>query len=151
LAEPNRLESFMASPFWDESAFERLGPLAENVRALINQQEQMRLELQSDPVLAQAGIPALDLYKNWHGLHYLLTGTDDPDATPLGQAILGGKEISGAEDTGYGVPRYLAPDQVKEIAAALALVSETDLTNRLASPIPSSAQIYCFHPDEGPE
>jgi len=63
----------------------------------------------------------LDLHKSWHCLHFLFTGkVEGSDGSPLGEAILGGKEIGGAAaDTGYGPPRALSPAQVRLVAEAL--------------------------------
>ncbi|MGW4155458.1 DUF1877 family protein [Micromonospora chersina] len=46
--------------------------------------------------------PELDLDKWWHGIHYLLTGTDWQIGEGAGAAILGGAEIG--QDGGYGPP-----------------------------------------------
>jgi len=69
----------------------------------------------------QPGAAELDLHKCWHCLHFLFTGrAEGSDGSPLGDAILGGKEIGGeAADTGYGPPRALSPGEVKGVAAAL--------------------------------
>ena len=66
--------------------------------------------------------------KSWHSLHYLLTGEVEAAAPPLGNTILGGKEIG--EDVGYGPARFLTPQQVKEVALALAAVTPEDLAGR---------------------
>jgi len=64
----------------------------------------------------------LSLHKSWHCLHYLLAGrTWEPDASPLGKAILGGKELSDVHQVmGYGPARYLLPGEVGQVADALA-------------------------------
>ncbi|NUR82053.1 MAG: DUF1877 family protein [Terrabacter sp.] len=51
----------------------------------------------------------LDLDKSWHGIHFLLTGTDwsAGDAGAAGGAILGGRPVG--EDDGYGPARLLEP------------------------------------------
>jgi hypothetical protein len=59
----------------------------------------------------------LDLDKMWHGLHYVLTGTAWAGDPPFSLTILGGTEIG--EDTGYGPPRYLTPEEVRAVADAL--------------------------------
>lgn len=61
--------------------------------------------------------PELDLDKSWHGIHYLLTGTDWQIGEGAGAAVLGGDELG--QDGGYGPPRLLGPDTVRAIAAAL--------------------------------
>lgn len=55
--------------------------------------------------------------KAWHGIHYLLAGDADFVDTPAGWAVMGGREIG--EDMGYGPARWLDPEQVRRVAAAL--------------------------------
>ena len=75
-----------------------------------------------------AGDEGLSLEKSWHALHYLLTGTTETAASPLGNAILGGEEIG--EDRDYGRVRFLTPEQVGEVARALGSLSKDDLVGR---------------------
>ena len=42
---------------------------------------------------------SLSLDKAWHGVHFLLAGTVEPDGALLGQAVLGGTEV-GEDFTG---------------------------------------------------
>ncbi len=70
----------------------------------------------------------LRLDKYWHDLHYLLTGKDGDAAPPLGNAVRGGTPIG--DDLGYGPARFLTPEQVREVAAALQEVSKDELTIR---------------------
>jgi hypothetical protein len=67
----------------------------------------------------------LRLEKSWHLLHYPLTGKTEEAPPPLGNAILGGEEIG--ENRDYGRVRGLTPVQVREVATALATISEDDL------------------------
>jgi hypothetical protein len=55
--------------------------------------------------------------KAWHGIHFVLAGDADYVDTPAGWAIMGGREIG--DDMGYGPARWLPPEQVRLIAAAL--------------------------------
>jgi len=75
-----------------------------------------------------AGDEGLSLEKSWHALHYLLTGTTETAAPPLGNAILGGEEIG--EERDYGRVRFLTPEQVGEVARALGSLSKDDLVGR---------------------
>jgi len=63
-----------------------------------------------------------DLTNSWMAVHYLLTGeiTTSQSAVPppLIYVVMGGTPISDV-DVGYGPPRYLTPEQVKEAADAL--------------------------------
>ena len=96
----------------------------EKTRALILK------ELESTGVRVQegAGEDGLSLEKSWHALHYLLTGTTEAGAPPLGNAILGGEEIG--EERDYGRVRFLTPQQVRDVAVALGSLSKEDLVAR---------------------
>jgi len=71
--------------------------------------------------------PVLELDKIWDVLHYLLNGTKPP-VPPLGDAIQGGEEIG--DDMGYGPARFLAPEKVRAVAAALGKLSWDTLASR---------------------
>jgi hypothetical protein len=110
----------------------------ERVRALILK------ELASVGVNAGAGDgpteDGLSLEKSWHVLHYLLTGKAEEAPPPLGNAILGGREIG--EDLGYGPARFLTPEQVREVAAALASISKDDMRKRFDLKVMMTVNIY---------
>lgn len=82
----------------------------------------------------------LEMDKEWHGIHYLLTG--DPFSTQgtLGQVILGGTEFG--PDIGYGPARFLNPRQVAEIATALKEVSLEQFKARYNPLAMTKADIY---------
>jgi hypothetical protein len=71
----------------------------------------------------------LDLEKAWHGLHFLLTGAAYEERPPLDFLATGGEEI-GDEDIGYGPARAYRSPEVREIAAALTLLSPDALIER---------------------
>ncbi|KAB8195611.1 DUF1877 family protein [Lysobacter maris] len=81
---------------------------------------------------------SIDVDKAWHGIHYLLHGSADPGAGPLGQAILGGEPIG--DDMGYGPARLLRAERVRTIADALIDVSE--LRARYAPQAMEAAGVY---------
>jgi hypothetical protein len=86
----------------------------------------------------------LSLDKAWHGVHYLLSGSPGPTATPLGQAVLGGTEI-GEDFSGYGEARVLDPAQVAEISQALSAPdTERAVVERYDPARMSQLQIYPF-------
>jgi len=58
-----------------------------------------------------------DIDKAWHGIHFVLTGTDAEQPLPLGFILNGGTDIG--DDLGYGPARLLTAQQVGEIATAL--------------------------------
>lgn len=92
----------------------------------------------------------LDLDKAWHGLHYLLTGSPYDNHGPLGQAIMGGREVG--EDLGYGPARILSPEQVREIAGALGSLGAESLSSKYDPAAMERAKIYpSIWIREGPE
>jgi hypothetical protein len=91
-------------------------------------------------VLDSSTEDGLNLEKSWHVLHYLLTGKAEEAPPPLGNAILGGEEIGG--DLGYGPARLLTPQQVREVAVALAAISKGDLRERFDLKAMKAANIY---------
>ena len=88
----------------------------------------------------------LSLEKSWHSLHYLLTGSAQEVDSPLGNAILGGKEIG--PDMGYGPARFLDASQVQEVSSALNKVSNHDLARRFDLRAMTAAKVYACD-DEG--
>jgi len=76
------------------------------------------------PPAAAGGAPprakstGISLEKAWHGVHYLLCGASMPDATILGQVVMGGTEI-GEDFSGYGEARYFTPAEVVATAREL--------------------------------
>jgi Domain of unknown function (DUF1877) len=119
------------------ATLDRLKPMAEELRARnLNPEEQAkaREEMLKELSTVDAGFGiglnenGLNLEKSWHVLHYLLTGETEEAQPPLGNAILGGKEIG--DDLGYGPARFLTPQQVQEVASALASMKKEDLASR---------------------
>ncbi|MDC0833635.1 hypothetical protein CKA32_006603 [Geitlerinema sp. FC II] len=74
----------------------------------------------------------LSIEKEWQAIHYLLTGEVACDRSsaepPLNQVIFGGTETE--FEATYGYVRYFTPDEVKEIAIAIAQLPEIDLRIR---------------------
>ena len=71
---------------------------------------------------------AFDVDKAWHGIHFMLTGSDWEGDGPLAFILHGGREIE--EDLGYGSPHGFTASEVKEINAALQSVNEAALFER---------------------
>lgn len=82
----------------------------------------------------------LDVDKAWHGIHYMLTGSVDGGEEPLSLTVFGGEEIG--EDMGYGPARFLTPQQVKAVSAALDALGEDDFRSRFAPEEMEAAEIY---------
>lgn len=76
----------------------------------------------------------IDLDKAWEGLFFLLTGaslsTIEQAKEPLSLILNTTLEIDSEQDMGYGPAMYNTMEQVKEISAALDIISTDDLYNR---------------------
>ena len=81
------------------------------------------------------------LDKAWHGIHFLLTGTDWSGEWPLNFIVEGGAEI-GDDYAGYGPARGFGKDQVKEIAGALEQLREDELKRRFDPTRMMELEIY---------
>ena len=98
-----------------------LDALQKQQEALVSENQEVLDEVQSDLMgLSKDGLQ-LSLYKDWHLIHYLLTGKSwETVDSPLGQAIMGGIEIPDVQNVmGYGPARYLTPSIVGEVASSL--------------------------------
>jgi len=84
---------------------------------------------------------SLDLDKAWHLIHFLLTGEAWGGDGPLGQVVLGGKELPDT-DAGCGPFRTLDPQEVREISEALASPDAQSLWLRFDPASAEAAQIY---------
>jgi hypothetical protein len=82
----------------------------------------------------------LQMDKEWHGIHFLLTGDAWSTRGPYGQVILGGKEVG--PDLGYGPARVLTVAQVRDIAEKLQALSEKQLEQRYDPEMMTKAEIY---------
>ena len=71
----------------------------------------------------------VDLDKAWPGLHFLLAGTGDEAEFPAGFLLGGGHEVAD-EDLGYGPPRILDADAVRQVDHFLDTISEAELRQR---------------------
>jgi hypothetical protein len=132
-----------------KATLERVQKIALQARALnlsAVEQEKVRAEILKELSCAGGGFNdgpdenGLNLEKSWHVLHYLLTGKAEEAPPPLGNAILGGTEIG--DDLGYGPARFLTPQQVREVATALAPISKEDLAQRFDLDAMMTANIY---------
>lgn len=82
-----------------------------------------------------------DLDKAWHGVHFLLTGTDGAGGAPLDFLVAGGVQV-GSIDVGYGPARAFAPLKVKEILDALKKFDESALRRRFDPAVMMKLKIY---------
>jgi hypothetical protein len=87
----------------------------------------------------------LSLGKDWHGVHYLLSGLAEPAESLLSQAVLGGKPLGDDDEgfSGYGPARYFNVQQVAKVTASLNQPEvETDARARFNSDEMNRLQIY---------
>ncbi|QFZ72965.1 DUF1877 family protein [Streptomyces fagopyri] len=79
----------------------------------------------------------LDIDKAWDTLGFLLRRIEFPV-----DIVHGEEEIPGAEDWGYGPPRYLPPERVHAAAAALGEVPTDALVRGVTEEEPAQADLY---------
>src|SRR5215469_5970475 len=89
---------------------------------------------------AEVGDTEVDLDKAWHGIHYLLTGSIEPNGTLASKVIMGGEAIG--PDQGYGPAQLLQPDEVKEIAQLLDRTTPDTLRQRFKPKEMTRAGVY---------
>jgi len=87
------------------------------------------------------------LEKQWHALHFLLTGDasldpPSPVPPPLGNVVFGGAATP--FETGYGPVRYLNPQEVREIADALRAIPVEELQQRFTAESFNEQEIYAY-------
>jgi Domain of unknown function (DUF1877) len=82
----------------------------------------------------------LTMDKEWHGIHYLLTGEPWPVDHPLGRVIFGADDIG--DNLGYGPARTLTVEQVLQIATQLSQTTAEDLRGRYDVGAMTEAMIY---------
>ncbi|MEM1025792.1 MAG: YfbM family protein [Myxococcota bacterium] len=84
---------------------------------------------------------SFDVDKAWHGLHFLLTGTDFEGPWPACFICKGGYELEDG-DNGYGPPRLLSASQVQEVSGHLDRTSDESLRTAFDPEAMSKLDIY---------
>ena len=79
---------------------------------------------------SEGGAADLDIEKSWHGIHFVLTGSDWGGAAPLNFLVSGGMEV-GDEDVGYGPARAFTSAQVRAIHEALSQLPPEQFARRI--------------------
>jgi hypothetical protein len=108
--------------------------------------------MQADPdhVPSKGSAPGpCSLEKMWHAIHFLITGQEWEGDPPLSLAVFGREEIG--EDGGYGPARYLTPEEVRTVSAALATITTEELRRRFDPEAFEAAEIYPGVWDEDPD
>jgi hypothetical protein len=81
-----------------------------------------------------------DLDRQWHVLHFLLTGQSEGGAFPASFLCDGGEEIG--TDLGYGKPRLFTSEQAARIATHLRAIGEADLFARYDADAMEAQDVY---------
>lgn len=92
---------------------------------------------------AKTIVPSIDLDKAWHGIHFLLTGTDEGGARPA-SSLLTGQEIDICSETILS----LDSDEVKEFYEHIRNISSNELRLRYDQEIMAKLDIYPGYVDE---
>lgn len=79
----------------------------------------------------------LDIDANWHGLHFLLTGTADGGEEPACYIVSGGENV---DDDGYF--HALRPDQAGRFADHLSKLTHAELERRYDPAMMAKLEIY---------
>lgn len=81
------------------------------------------------------------LDKAWHGIHFVLTGSDWGGDSPLNFLVSGGTPV-GDEDLGYGPARAFTTGEVSRIHAALDVLPAEEFKRRIDLRALAEAGIY---------
>jgi hypothetical protein len=92
-------------------------------------------------VMADGEGVATDLDKAWHGIHYLLTGTDWEGDSPLNLLAAGGRVV-GDIDMGYGPARVLTAAETRAAHEALSALGDDALRARFDPAAMMEKEIY---------
>jgi Domain of unknown function (DUF1877) len=82
----------------------------------------------------------LEIYKSWHGIHFLLTESEWEGNPPARDVILGG--IAYGEDIGYGPARFLNTDEVKSVDSFLSKLSSDYIQSKFNAETLGANDIY---------
>lgn len=82
----------------------------------------------------------IDIDKAWHGIHFMLTGTQYDGTPPLSNVIFSGATIG--DDVGYGPACYLIATEVAEVAEALRSLPSHEFANRYDAAALTANEIY---------
>lgn len=99
----------------------------------------------SDYVMAHDGdAGCIDIGKAWHAIFYLLTGCVQSESAdgPLSKVVPLENGIAIDDDFGYGPPRLLASDEVKELDALISGITVDSLKEKFELNEMINAEIY---------
>jgi hypothetical protein len=81
-----------------------------------------------------------ELEKEWHKIHFLLTGSARATNHILSKALIGSKSQAG--EIQLGEPNFLSPGEVKEVANVLRSISEEEIKSRYNPEAMLAAKVY---------
>lgn len=116
----------------------------------VSSQQADQLREDAEFLLELLSAPNVDVGNDWHGFHYLLTGTAAGHPAPRGFLVEGGEEINGT-DGGYGPARLFAPREVDEIHSVLVDITEEELWSRFDAKRMNADKVYPFNWHVEPE
>ena len=90
---------------------------------------------------SEGTLAGIDIEKSWHGIHFVLTGSDWGGTPPLNFLVSGGTEV-GEEDVGYGPARAFTSAEVRALHAALSQLPPEQFARRVDLDALSEASIY---------
>ena len=90
-----------------------------------------------------------DLDKQWHILHFLLTGPSEGGPFPASFLCDGGEEVG--TDLGYGKPRLFTSEQAGRVAAHLRSIGEAALLERYDADAMEAQDVYWQAEDSADE
>lgn len=83
----------------------------------------------------------LDIDKAWHGIHFVLNGSEWEGTPPLFNVVLGGEPVND-DDVGHGPARCLMPREVQDVAAALRAIPPEEFRRRYDPALLTANDIY---------
>ncbi|MFD6416885.1 YfbM family protein [Streptomyces sp. NPDC060194] len=117
---PAELDRATADPEWAE----------ELVQGMVDAEEEAGPGGAADPRCHST-------YKTWHALEFLLKRAGFPV-----DVVFGEEAVPGAEDWGYGPPRFLGPERVRVAAEALAATPPAALVEGVGPKDLAAAEVY---------
>lgn len=120
---------------------ELLAELAANPQALQERAAEVVAAMQN----AQVDTTRVDLGKDWHAIHYLLTGDASMERShdrdnPLHNVVMGGRPT--AIEASYGPVRCLSQADISDIVSALADITVENLRDRFSADEFKARRIY---------
>jgi hypothetical protein len=138
-AEATTLDRLFGDPTKIESFLLEIEP--ERLERLKANPSELRDFFMGRGVMRKRTEKQLDLAKNFHALHFLLTGSVEPIDTPASLLLLAGQPI-GDVDVGYGPATAATPTEVAALASFLDEQPQSVLRQRFESPGMSESNVY---------